>query len=74
MTNSKMIELAIDESIYNNKIVHIEHTSELEEELIILCDDYLDVYSSEGGYLTHFDFWGTDDDGKEWRIYLDYPV
>jgi len=60
-----IIENAINESIANDCIVHLDHTPELADELQSICDDSVD----NDGVI---EYWGVDDDGRDWRIHLDY--
>ncbi len=52
----------IAESVEHDCIVTVDHTPELHDELLILCDDYVENRPV-------FEFWG-EADGNEWRIHL----
>jgi hypothetical protein len=60
---SKAIEL-ITRSISHDEIAHARHDAETAAELAALSDD-----SVENGAV--IEYWGTDDDGAEWRVHLD---
>lgn len=63
MTN--VAENAITRSISHNEIVTIEWSHEAHEYLLVRCEDHVETgkYDSE-------EFWGTDDDGNDWRVHL----
>jgi len=48
-------------------IAHGEWTPERDATLKIDCDDWVDFDA------TTREFWGTDDDGSEWRVHLKGP-
>lgn len=53
----------IARSVEHDEIVHAPHTPELHDALLLLCDDYVENRPT-------VEFWGTDDDGEEWRVHL----
>jgi len=55
---------AIAASIENDEIAWCESTIENRDELELLSDDW-------GGDDTYLDFWGTNDDGDEWRVHIE---
>ena len=64
MSNNTMTaEQAIQRSISHNEIVHIAHDSEAVEALTVRCDDHVEANEEH-------EFWGTDDDGNEWRVHV----
>jgi len=63
-TSEQTIGHAISQAVMENKIVHLDYTPELEEELLSVSDD-----NASGECL---DFWGMDD-GHDWRVILDNP-
>lgn len=63
-TTEQIITHAISQSTMENRIVHLDYTPELEEELLAVSDD------NAGGEC--LDFWGKDD-AHDWRIILDNP-
>lgn len=54
----------IARSISHTEIVHADWTPELAEALSIECDDSVDASD------TIAEYWGTDEDGEEWRVHL----
>lgn len=57
-------EQAIADSIRQNKIAHFsEHNSQIAEILQRDCDDSAEA----NGVL---EFWGTIEDGSEWRVHM----
>lgn len=54
----------IAHSVLHDTIAHAKHSDALAEELFCLCDDDVDHGHVE-------EFWGTTDDGYEWRVHLD---
>ena len=60
---SKALAL-IKRSISHNEIAHGKYDAETAMELKSLSDD-----SVENGDV--IEYWGTDDDGDEWRVHLD---
>lgn len=77
MTASEQIEYAIRDSIRENRIVIIEerHRSAewevLETELLCEAEDHVEIVDAAEGIALRRDYWGTTEDGEEWRIYLD---
>lgn len=55
---------AIMASIEYNTIAWCESTAENRDELELTADDW-------GGDYTYIDFWGTNDDGYEWRVHVE---
>lgn len=60
---AKTIGQAIRESIQTDRIVTIEGNAATHEALLALADD-----SADQPELT--EYWGTDDDGRSWRIHV----
>ena len=60
---SKALAL-IKRSISHNEIAHGKWDAETAAELASLAED-----SVENGAV--IEYWGTDDDGAEWRVHLD---
>lgn len=58
----KQIANAIGESIRDNKIVTLEWTQELEDQLTLEADDYVDANGV-------FEAWG--EPANNWRVHLD---
>lgn len=54
----------IERSVSHTEIVSADWTAELAEELDLECEDSLEA--SE----TTVEYWGTTDDGGEWRVHL----
>ena len=54
----------IKRSISHDEIAHGKYDAETAAELAALSDD-----SVENGAV--IEYWGTDDDGAEWRVHLD---
>ena len=54
----------IARSISHNEIAHAKFDAETAAELASLAED-----SVENGAV--IEYWGTDDDGDEWRVHLD---
>lgn len=54
----------IARSISHTEIAHADYSADLADELSVECDD-----SSEASE-TVIEYWGTDDDGNEWRVHL----
>ena len=57
---------AIARSISHNEIITIDNTDENLEALLVECDDHTETGSVH-------EFWGTDDDGNEWRVHARRP-
>jgi len=67
------IETAIQASIENNCIAHLEVEGDLLEAMCIpgWAGDYDYTYAQHDvALLSSLAVWGTDDDGNEWRIQL----
>ena len=68
------VDTAIEDSIRESRIVHIEDVQldtqnfvRLADELSSRADDWTE-YPTDGGLVR--EYWGTDDDGDNWRIHL----
>lgn len=63
------VERAIHTSIRENRIVHLSREAIANEaeavrvDLLAACDDW-----TEGN--DEIEFWGSDDDGDEWRVHV----
>lgn len=68
MTKPLTAAKLISESIDQNKIVHVEGTPELHDELLEESDDHVSTHDEEGLVLT--EYWGTTEEGGEWRIHV----
>lgn len=55
---------AIARSVSHTEIVTVPWTAELEIDLLAACDDSADTTDVQ-------EYWGTDEDGAEWRVHLD---
>lgn len=53
----------IQHSISYNEIAHADYSDDLALDLMIACDDWV-----ESG--TVCEYWGTTDNGDEWRVHL----
>lgn len=62
-TTNAIIEVAIAQSIATNSIVHMEGDADVIDALAAYCDD-----SAERANV--LEYWGTDDDGNDWRIHV----
>lgn len=60
---SNVADQAIARSISHNEIVTIDYSSEAADMLRSECEDNVDANG-----LT--EYWGTDDDGSEWRVHM----
>ena len=56
-------EQAIAESAAHDKVVRLEWDVFLEWDLLMECEDH----GANGGVT---EYWGTTDDGNEWRVHL----
>lgn len=65
MSNTQTAADAIARSISHNEAVYLDASFEREEWLLVRCDDHV-----QNG-LIH-EFWGTSDDGDEWRVHIRY--
>lgn len=54
---------AIAESIRHTSIVVIDDAPGLRDDLMTMCDDNIE---SDGKH----EFWGTDDEGDDWRVHV----
>jgi propanediol utilization protein len=54
---------AIEQSVRQDEIVHIEWSSEAEETLLAECDASVDAYGVT-------EYWGTTEDGHDWRVHV----
>jgi hypothetical protein len=61
------LESAIDQSIHQNEIVHLDGDKYDCQELSLKCDDYVQTKDESGN--TMYEFWGKQD-GEDWRIHL----
>jgi len=61
-TTNTIIETAIAQSVSTNSIVHLDAGSDVIDALAAYCDD-----SAE--HADALEYWGTDDDGNDWRIH-----
>lgn len=57
---------AIARSVSHNEIVTIPYSTEAADALWAECDDHVDARASYGVV----EYWGTTDDGDEWRVHL----
>lgn len=57
---------AIARSISHTEIVTIEHDEQAQIDLTAECDD--SVEHRRGNVLVR-EYWGTDEDGNEWRVH-----
>lgn len=64
---NKQAEQAIDRSISHNEIVHIAATEEIDVALAEVCES--SVETTNGAGLPTTEFWGTREDGEEWRVH-----
>jgi hypothetical protein len=55
-----------ERSIQGNAIAHESYDSALADELQLMCDD-----SATEASMPAAEYWGTDDEGNEWRVHLD---
>lgn len=65
---NNVVAKAIRQSVQQNEIVtinfnRVNYDSEIPTDLLVACDD-----SVENGEVT--EYWGTDDDGNEWRVHI----
>ncbi len=63
---------AIEQSISQNEIVHVTGTEELDAELQAACDDSVETRREAGGPVVT-EYWGTDENGGEWRVHSRGP-
>lgn len=54
----------ITRSVSHTDIVHADWTADLAEALSIECEDSVEASD------TVVEFWGTDEDGGDWRVHL----
>ena len=57
-------EQAIDRSASHSECVVIPYSEDTFQMLCVECDENSDVG-------THWEFWGTTEDGNEWRVHVD---
>jgi hypothetical protein len=68
-TQSKTVERAINTSIRENRIVTLPTVSIAHEYDVVLTD--LTCASDDRAEANDvIEFWGTDDDGDEWRVHI----
>jgi hypothetical protein len=74
-SETTIIDNAINDSIRENRIVHIDdivinsqNFVNLSSALSAECDDWVET-KDEDGYVLR-EYWGTDKDGDDWRIHL----
>lgn len=60
---SHTAECAIARSISHTEIVTIDYDADAETDLLAACEDSVDA-----GEVT--EYWGTDDEGREWRVHV----
>lgn len=53
----------ISRSVSHNEIVTVDYTDDLAESLLVCCED-----NTHGN--TEIEYWGTTDDGNDWRVHL----
>jgi hypothetical protein len=65
------VDNLIAQSAESGEIVHGTYTERAHDEMLgrLVSDDADHVVSRDGG-----EYWGTDDDGREWRVHLDCEV
>lgn len=56
-------EQAIDRSASHTETVYLSYDAALAEDLLVECDENNDT-------LLFVEFWGTTEDGNEWRVHL----
>lgn len=72
MSNHR-IQTAIEDSIRENRIVTLEATVDTQEwvdlvsDLSVECEDWTEN-KADGALIR--EYWGTDEDGDEWRIHV----
>jgi hypothetical protein len=64
---NKQAEQAIDRSVSHNEIVHIAATEEIDAALTEVCESSVETQNGSG--LPTTEFWGTREDGEEWRVH-----
>lgn len=71
----RAVEDAIERSASSDSIVTIEWSRDREEALVVRCDDeahhHLYSYELQESVLALSEYWGEDDDGREWRVHLE---
>lgn len=78
MTTSTTVTQAIARSVSYNEIVALEanwesgpnHVQDLRGDLLVACEDWTSR-DTERGEVS--EYWGTTDDGDEWRVHLLCP-
>lgn len=58
----------IAKSVARNTVVHVQGTPEMHDALTVECEDSVQTHDQDGLDLT--EYWGTTDDGAEWRIHV----
>lgn len=53
----------IERSISHHEIVTVDYDATTAEDLTAACDDSVEANGAT-------EYWGTDDDGNEWRVHL----
>lgn len=64
----KSVARAIAESAAENRIVILAWTEDRHAALARECEDT--VQASPRGTVDTYEYWGTDEDGDEWRVHL----
>lgn len=54
---------AIARSVSHNEIVTLDHDADVMSDLALECDDHVTGNTVE-------EYWGTTDDGNEWRVHV----
>lgn len=70
MANSpaeRSAQTLIDRSISHNEIVHVRANEPLDAALQGACDSSVETVNGSG--LPTTEFWGTREDGEEWRVH-----
>lgn len=71
--SDNQVQIAINESICEDRTVKFEAREDnqewidLADSLYVACDDYSEERTGDGLLRV---YWGTDDDGDEWKIEL----
>jgi hypothetical protein len=56
-------ERLIAESVHRDRIVTVDHSGDVADDLAACCEDSVTTRNGT-------EYWGTDDDGGEWRVHL----
>lgn len=59
------VEQAIDQSVAQDRIVTLDYDGDAERMLNAACDDSVVAFSRT-------EYWGTDEDGNNWRIHMQH--